>query len=201
MAVAPTAAFTGICTTLSTAYSLIYILGDSTRVTEATATEEREGKKFWKRDFLDRIKSDQGHSETGTPRDKIKKAYERYGCRCGDEVRLASVGTAAAWKKQLADQLAIPANGHFIIDYPGADGTPAAHDMHIDGINDDGVLGVADTGIQGGGTGDDVPVVAGQLEWDVTDSPTGPQVKAKGGGYWGSRNVTAASFICCTCPQ
>jgi len=212
----PKKEFKRVCGTLSTAYSLVYVLGKRSQFDQdgqigtVTVRQEMEGtervnKKYWKKGFLQTIREDQEHDpESGTPRDKIKKAYERYGCQCGDEVSIADAGGIDAWRDQLKAQLEgdDPADCHFIIEGPDW-----AHDMHIDGVDEDGNLGVADTGVQGSGNGDDIPVVAGQQEWELGGTAANPTITCKSSPtgeasvrYWSGKNITMASYLCCTCP-
>ena len=210
---APKKEYSGICATLSTAYSLVYVLGKRTELgplgTQNHQIElengERIVKKYWKKGFLSTIKEDQEHKpEVGTPRDKIKNAYVRYGCQCDEEVSIDDAGgDVDRWLRDLKAKVEDddPNNCHLIID-----GDNWAHDMHIDGIDENNQIGVSNTGIQGSGSGDDVPVVGGQQVWEITASQSGPNIDCKsstGNGsvtYWNRKDPKEASYICCLCP-
>ena len=205
----PENTYKGICTTLSTAYSLVYILSKRTEFGDLGTMKIKNKKKYWKKGFLDSIRKDQEHDASGdggTPRDKIKKAYERYGCQCTAERSIANAGGAEKWKRELKKKLEgdTPADCHLIVD-GNKDGKSWAHDMHVDGFTDSGNIAVADTGMQGSGSGEDAPVVgvAGAEEWGVTTGPGGTQVtceKSADKDWWNNETPTNASYICCTCP-
>lgn len=209
----PAKEFEGTCSTLSTAYSLVYILGVRSEFGDLGTVELREEiaeggervlRKYWKKGFLQTIREDQEHDpDSGTPRNKIKKAYERYACRCDGEVDIADTAGVDDWKRRLRDKLDDDPSPdcHFIID-----GDDFAHDMHIDGIEDSGTLGVSDTGEQGSGAGDDIPVLVGAQEWSVEQGPSGPEIRctkdANGSvDTWNRKKPKTASFICCSCSR
>ncbi len=115
-----------------------------------------------------------------------------------------------AWKADLRRRTSgeSPEDCHFIITgTQPADSTKKwAHDMHVSAVNEAGTLGVANTGIQGSGTGDDVPVIQGHQEWEITGTPAKPQIRCAAStsgdeSFWNSRPIVDASYICCKCPQ
>ncbi len=202
--VPPKKEYRGICATLSTAYSLVYILGKRTEFGDLGTQKVQHGKKYWKKGFLETIKKDQHHSGTGTPKSMIKMAYERYGCNCEDEVFVAAdAGGVQVWLEELKSKLEgeDPCDCHLIIEGDGW-----AHDLHIDGIDED-QIGTSNTGIQGSGSGDDVPVISGHQVWSISDGPNGPHIKCEsstGGGsakFWNDKKPTKASYLCCKCPD
>ena len=199
--------FKGICTTLSTAYSLVYTLGKFS--SEGTMVT-KDGKRFWKKGVLEKIKTEQGHTpDGGTVSSQIKNAYEPYGCECENEISIDDAGGADKWLdglKSKANNERDPHDCHLFVDGV-KDGVNWGHDLHIDGVDDDGTIVVANTGLQGSGSGEDVPVVAPPQEWKVQDGATGPEITCEEStdedskSYWNNKNPTKASYICCSCPD
>ena len=197
--------FKGICTTLSTAYSLVYTLG---KFSPEGTMDTKDGKKFWKKGVLERIKTVQGHTPAkGTVSNRIKNAYEPYGCECDDEISIDAAGGVDKWLDDLkskANNERDPHDCHLFVDGV-KDGMNWGHDLHVDGVDEDGNIVVANTGQQGSGSGEDVPVVAQPQEWKVQDGATGPEISCEEStseaskNYWNNKNPTKASYICCSC--
>ncbi len=210
----PEGAFRGICSTLSTAYSLSFVLGvrppfdpDIGTVEERQEREDGElvTKRYWKKGFLTTIREDQGHiPDGGTPRDKIKKAYERYGCSCDEEVSLASVGNTNVWKNRLKAKVEAepPADCQLIFSKRGS----VSHDVNVAGFNEDGDIEVAETGAQGSGSGEDAPVLVENQVWTVEGNSANPTIRCTATrtgntDFWNGLNFDEAAFLCCTCPR
>ncbi len=215
--------FQGICSTIATAWSLVKLdlvpLGPGVG-NSAFFFDENLHPTVWRKSFLAYLREQQGHTPgDGTPRKKIAKAYEGLGAECDEET---SAPKDAAGLQRWCEGLQ---NGNEEKDYsfhldsgPDDDPTDWAHAMHIYEVkwNKDQArceVIVRDTGRQGGGGGDDVPVQPGFQEWHISSGTNGLNIAIQqklsgtdatsvGFPFWnGLPPAINASHICCSRPD